>query len=230
VSLTIDRPLALSELLAEAVRLYGHRFAAAIGLGIPSGAAFLAILATPVVFDIVIIAVAFTGSYAAAARLTAGDPFWEAWAQAGLRAPVLAVLALVVAVPFAVAVTQLFLLVPAIAWLGVTGFSIPVAMLEQDPGATTWFQRVGFTLSRSLALARVEFLHAIGIAAALFLVELVLGIVLASALVGFADNGREIAIAIAQVILAPLFFIGLSVLYFEQKARALSSRPSAKPS
>ena len=230
MAVTVDRPLALSELLAEAVRLYGYRFAAAIGLGLPTGAAFLATLATPLALDIVIIAIAFTGSYAAAARLTAGDPFWEAWAQVGLRAPILAVLAVVVAVPFAVAVTQLFLLVPAVGWLGLMGFSIPVAMLEQDPGATTWFQRVGFTLSRSLSLARVEFLHAIGIAAALFLVNVVLGIVLASALAGFADNGREVAVAIAQVILAPLFFIGLSVLYFEQKARALSSRPSAKPS
>jgi hypothetical protein len=230
VSITVDRPLAMSELLAEAVRLYGHRFAAAIGLGVPTGAAFLATLVMPLALDIVVIAVAFTASYAAAARLTAGDPFWEAWAQTGLRAPVLAMLAVVVAVPFAVAVTQLFLLVPAVAWLGLMGFSIPVAMLEQDPHARNWFERVGFALSRSFALARVELLHAIGIAAALFLVDVVLGIVLASALVGFADNGREIAVAIAQVLLAPIFFLGLSVLYFEQKVRALSSRPSAKPS
>jgi hypothetical protein len=230
VSIPVDRPLALSELLAEAVRLYGHRFAAAIGLGLPTGAAFLATLVAPLALDIVIVAVVFTASYAAAARLTAGDPFREAWAQAGLRAPILAVLAVVVAVPFAVAVTQLFLLVPAVAWLGLMGFSIPVAMLEQDPQAMNLFERVGFTLSRSFTLARVELLHAIGIAAALFLVDVVLGIVLASALVGFADNGREIAIAIAQVLLAPLFFIGLSVLYFEQKVRALSSRPSAKTS
>jgi hypothetical protein len=229
LSIPVDRPLALSELLAEAVRLYGHRFTAAIGLGLPTGAAFLATLATPLALDIVILAIVFTASYAAAARLTAGDPFWEAWAQIGVRLPTLAVLAVVVAVPFAVAVTQLFLLVPAVAWLGVMGFSIPVAMLEQDPHARNWFERVGFTLSRSFMLARVELLHAIGIAAALFLVDVVLGIVLASALVGFADNGREIAVAIAQVILAPLFFLGLSVLYFEQKVRALSSRPANPP-
>lgn len=229
MSLSIDRPLALSELLAEAVRLYGHRFTAALGLGLPTGAAFLATLATPLALDIVIVAIAFTACYAVAARLTAGDPFWEAWAQAGLRVPTLAVLALIVAVPFAVAVTQLFLLVPAVAWLGLMGFSIPVAMLEQDPEARNWFERVGFTLSRSFTLARAELLHAIGVAAALFLVYVVLGIVLASALVGFADNGREIAIAIAQVILAPLFFLGLSVLYFEQRVRALSSRPANPP-
>ncbi len=229
MSVTVDRPLGLSELLAETVRLYGHRFGAAIGLGLPTGGAFLATLVTPLALDIVIVAIVFTASYAAAARLTAGDPFWEAWAQVGLRLPILVVLAAVVAVPFAVAVTQLFLLVPAVAWLGLTGFSIPVTMLERDPEEGNWFQRVGFTLSSALSLARAEPLHAIGIAAALVIAYIVLGIVLASALIGFADNGREIAIAIAQVLLAPLFFLGLSVLYFEQKVRALSSRPAKPP-
>jgi hypothetical protein len=229
VSLTINRPLGLSELLAETVRLYGHRFGAAIGLGLPTGGAFLASLVLPLALDIVVVGIAFTASYAAAARLTAGDPFWEAWAQVGLRLPILLVLMVVVAVPFAVALTQLFLLVPAVAWLGLTGFSIPVTMLERDPEEGNWFQRVGFTLSRALSLARAEPLHAIGIAAALVIVYVVLGIVLTGALVGFADNGRTIAAAIAQVILAPLFFLGLSVLYFEQKVRALSSR-RAEPS
>ena len=81
---------------------------------------------------------------------------------------------------------------------------------------------------RSLSLARVEILHAIGIVAALMLVYIVLGLVLASALIGFADNGREIAVAIAQVLLSPLLFLGLSVLYFDQNARALSSPPKPK--
>ena len=229
MSLTIDRPLGLSELLAETIRLYGHRFGAAIGLGIPIGVAFLAILATPAAVDVVIVALAFTASYAAAARVAAGDTLAEAWAQAGLRLPTLLVLALVVAVPFALAVTQLYLLLLAVAWLGLMGFSIPVAMLEQDPEGKTWFDRLGYTLFRSVSLARVEYLHAMGIAAALIIVYVVLGIVLASALVGFADNGREVAVAVAQVILAPLFFLGLSVLYFDQKMRALSSRPAKPP-
>jgi hypothetical protein len=226
VSVTVDRPLGLSELLAETVRLYGHRFGAALGLGLPTGAAYLATLVTPLALDLVIVAVAFTASYAAAARLAAGDPFWEAWAQVGLRTPILVVLGVVVAVPFAVAVTQLFLIIPAVAWLGLTGFSIPVAMLERDEEGGNWFQRVGFPLSRALSLARAEPLHAIGIVSAFVIVYIVLGIVLASALIGFADNGREVAIAIAQVILAPLFFLGLSVLYFEQKVRALFSPPA----
>jgi hypothetical protein len=223
MSVTIERPLGLSELLAETVRLYGHRFGAAIGIGIPSGAAFLATLATPTPLDVVILALAFTLSYAAAARVTAGDPLVEAFAQAGLRAPVLLVLTLVVAVPFVLAVTQLFLVVLGVAWLGLMCFSIPVAMLEQDPEARSWFERIGFALSRSVALARVEYLHAVGIVAALVLLYVVLGIVLATALVGFAENGREIAVAISQVLLAPVFFFGLSVLYYEQKVRAKAS-------
>jgi hypothetical protein len=221
--MVVDRPLGLSELLAEAVRLYGQRFWAAIGLGLPMGAAYLAGLATPVALDLLMVAIAFTGSYAAAARITLGDPFWEAWAQAAVRIPVLAVLTVVVSVPFAIALTQLYLLVPAGAWLGVTGFSVAVAMVEQDPGARTWFHRVAFTLTRSVSLARAEILHAVGIVAGLMLVYLVVGIVLVSALVGFGDNGRDVAVAIAQVVLSPLFLLGLSVLYFEQRARALSS-------
>jgi hypothetical protein len=229
MSVTIDRPLGLSELLAETIRLYGQRFRAAIGIGLPSGGAFLATLATPTVLDVAILALAFTLSYAAAARVTAGDPLVEAFAQTGLHVPVLLVLTLVVAVPFVLAVTQLFLVVLGVAWLGLMCFSIPVAMLEQDPEARNWFDRIGFALSRSVALARVEYLHAVGIGAALVLLYVVLGIVLAGALIGFAENGREIAVAIAQVVLAPVFFLGLSVLYFEQKVRALSSRP-AEPS
>lgn len=219
----IERPLGLAELLAETVRLYGDRFAAAVGLGLPIAGTFLATLVTPALLDVFIVALAFTATYAAAARVAAGDRLLEAWAQAGLRLPTLLVLSLVVALPFALAVGQLFLLILAVGWLALTGFSIPVAVLEHDPEAKNWFDRLSFALYRSAWLARVEYLHAAGIVAALVIVEVVLGIPLAAALSGFAENGREAALAITQVILAPFFFLGLSVLYFEQKARALSS-------
>jgi hypothetical protein len=38
-------------------------------------------------------------------------------------------------------------------------------------------------------------------------------------LTGFADNGNLAATVIANGVLGPFFFLGLSVLYFEQKAR-----------
>ena len=47
--------------------------------------------------------------------------------------------------------------------------------------------------------------------------------------ISFADNATRIAIAIVQVVLAPFFFLGLSVLYFEQRARAaVSSAPRTR--
>ena len=81
------------------------------------------------------------------------------------------------------------------------------------------------TVYSQIRLARAEYLHALGVIAALIIIYLVLGIGLGVALVGFADNGRLIAVALVQVVLAPFFFIGLSVLYFEQRARAAVSSP-----
>ena len=44
-------------------------------------------------------------------------------------------------------------------------------------------------------------------------------VILSLALFSFAENGRVAALAISQVVLSPFFFIGLSVLYFDQQAR-----------
>jgi hypothetical protein len=218
VSVTIDRPLGLGELLAETIRLYGERAAAALGVGAVLAAAIAVAFSTHPLVDLVLLSLAFTACYAAAARIVAGDSFTEAWAQVAVRARVLLPLALVVPVPSAIALRYLgiFGLVPFAAWLGLVGFSIPVAML----------QRVGVrgALAGSFALARNEYLHAVGVAAALVLVNLLVAIILAGLLASFADNGGVAATALAQLVLAPFFFLGLSVLYFEQTARAVSSR------
>jgi hypothetical protein len=85
--------------------------------------------------------------------------------------------------------------------------------------------RIAFSLLRSIRLARAEYLHALGVIAALIIIYLVLGIVLGVGLVGFADNAGLVAATLVQVVLAPFFFLGLSVLYFEQRARAAVSSP-----
>jgi hypothetical protein len=222
--MTIDRPLKLGELLAETVRLYGERIGAVLSLGLfVAGSLLLARATGHDVGQIAVIALAFTCSYAVAARVVAGDPAAEAWAQVGLRAPVLLVLTLVVSVPFVLGQIDPLLLIFGVAWLALVGLSIPVAMLERDPQQDSWYGRIGYSLYRAVDLARAEYLHALGIAAALVLVYLLLGPVLAVLLAGFADNGSLAATMIANGVLGPFFFLGLSVLYFEQRARALSS-------
>ena len=221
--MTIDRPLRLGEILAETVRIYGERLWPGLGIGLLVGLAYVAAGAVHAVGGVAIVAAAFTLAYAAAARLVAGDSFGEAWAQVGLRLPALAVLAFVVAVPFAVAAGYLFLVILAVGWLALTGFAIPVAMLERTPAELGWLPRLSYALQRSVTLARTQYLHAAGVAAALVLIYILVGVLLSGALSGFADNSRFAALVLVQIVLAPFFFLGLSVLYFEQQARALSS-------
>jgi hypothetical protein len=227
----IEKPLRLGEILAETTRLYGERLWAAFGIGLLAAAAFVIAFTVPDILAIVAIAVAFTACYAAAARIVAGDGLGEALAQVALRGPVLLVLTVAASVPFALAifvqagdpVARLVLLFFAVAWLVFAGFSIPVTMVER-PETSGWFSRLGRSLRRSIELARAEYFHAVGITAALVLIYGLLGPLLAALLVGFAENGRTVSFALSQVVLAPFFFLGLSVLYFEQRSRALSSR------
>ena len=221
-----NRPLRLGELIAETVRLYGERPGAALGLGAVVAGAYVLVRVTPELVDVLILAFAFTVSYAAAARLTSGDSFPEAWAQVVVRLPVLAILTFVVSVPFALAVGFLVLLIFAVLWLALSGFSIPVTMLEREADGSGLFGRLAHALSRSVGLARIEYFHAAGVAAALVLIYLVFGTLIGSALVGFADNGQVAAVALVQLVLAPFFFLGLSVLYFEQRARLAATAPS----
>jgi hypothetical protein len=218
-----DRPLKLGELLAETVSLFGQRVRAAFGLGLVYAGV---LLAAAVVHDALYYAVAaimFTVASGVAVRLVAGDTFREAWAQVLVRAPVILLLAAVVGLPFALAgfLSVLFILIAF--WLGLTAFAVPAAMVEQTRASGGPFQIVTYALERTLALAKVDYLHATGVVAALLIVNVVFGILLANLLVGFADNGEIVALALVQVVLAPFFFLGLAVLYFEQRARAAVS-------
>jgi hypothetical protein len=219
---TIERPLGLGELLAHTVELYGQRIWALVGSGCLLAASIVAARVAPIGVDLLLVGLGLTGCYGAAARLAAGDSFGEAWSQVAVRLPVLLVLGLVVAIPLALALSDIVLIIVVIAWVAFAGFSIPVAMLER-PERGAWYDQIGHALLRSVALARAEYLHALGVAAALALVWLLVGRLLAVALVGFAENGGFVAFLVVQALLGPFFFLGLSVLYFEQKARALSS-------
>src|SRR6188508_438829 len=221
-SMAVDRPLKLGELLAEAVRLYGERLWAVAGVGLfLAGALLLASLLGHLLVVIAIVAPAVTVSYSVAVRLALGDPAREAWAQAGLRAPILAPLTVVVSVPFVLGIVDVLILFFSVAWLSFVGLAIPVAMIERAPEATSWFGRIGYALTRSTDLVRVEFLHVLGVSAALVLIYALLGPLLAVLLTGFADNGSLAASVIANGVLGPFFFLGLSMLYFEQRAREL---------
>jgi hypothetical protein len=224
-----ERPLKLGELLAETIRIYGDRLRAAVGLGLVYAGTLLAAAIVHVSLYYVVTALMFTMASGVAVRLVAGDTFREAWAQVLVRFPVVLVLAAVVGLPFALAgyLSVLFILIAF--WLGLTAFAVPAAMVEQARGSASTFQTAAYALERTIVLSRLDYLHATGVVAALLIVNFVFGILLSNLLVGVADNGEIVALAIVQVVLAPFFFLGLSVLYFEQRARAAvsSARESA---
>jgi hypothetical protein len=221
---TVDRPLGLGELLAETVRLYGARFWAAIALGAVAAGTFLVAGVTPWIVDALLLSLALTFSLGAAARIVSGDSIAEAWAQVAVRLPVLLVLALVVSLPFVLSVlSYLELLLFGAAWIGLTGFAIPVCMLEADDAPGDRLRRLGYVLDRTITLARAELFHPIGVTAALILVYVLAVFALAVALGGLADTTGAPAALLIHLVVAPLFLLGLTVLYFEQKARAVSS-------
>lgn len=220
----VERPLNLGEVLAETIRVYGERFRPAIALGLVYAAVYVAVGYVPELVAIPLLALAITAAWAAATRLVAGDAFGEAWGQVAVRGPALLVFTIVASLPFALAVSQLELIVFAVAWLALTGFAVPVAVAERPEDGQAFFHRLGFGLQRSIELARVEYFHAVGVIAALVIAYIVFGILLGGLLVGFAENSGPAAGALVQVVLAPFFFLGLAILYFDQRARALSSR------
>ncbi|HEY7004249.1 MAG TPA: hypothetical protein VH281_08205 [Gaiellaceae bacterium] len=218
--MTIDRPLKLGDIFAETVRVYGERIWAVVGMGLfLAGSLLAAHVIGHVAAFIVIVALAFTAAYAVSSRVVVGDPAVEAWAQVGLRLPVLLVLTVVVSVPFVLGRVDPLLLLFGVAWLAFVGLSIPVAMLERSPEQGAWYESIAFAVNRATVLARAEYLHVLGVMAAFVIVYLVLGPLLAVVLTGFADNGSLAATVIANGVIGPFFFLGLSLLYFEQKAR-----------
>ncbi len=222
----IDKPLGLSEVLAETIRLYGERLAGAFGLGLVYTAA-TAVGALSSAIGIIVASLGFGLVLAATARLAAGDSFVEAWKQVAVRLPTLVVLSGAVAVPFVIAASYLLLIIIGAAWLALAGFAIPVAMLEREAEGQPWHARIGYAFERSVRLARTDYLHALGVNAALALIYLLVGVLLAALLRGFADNSQLVATLLTQVVLAPFFFLGLSVLYFEQRMRAVAETPQA---
>ncbi len=100
-------------------------------------------------------------------------------------------------------------------------FSIPVAVVEDAEGG--FASRVAYALRRSYEISKASYLHAVGVVAAFVIVFGLFGNILLDALRSFGDNGYIAAFLIAQGFLLPFLFLGLSVLFFEQRSRAISS-------
>lgn len=198
----------VGQLVADTIRLYGERFWRAVFVGIPpvvftAGAAFLdgpARVTFAFVAGPVLLATAHTG----AAALTPG--------RKGRLLPAF-VAGIVALLPLAISRVSVFpgIYFVALAWFAVVGLAVP-AILVEGLGLRDGFRR-------AFALARADFIHAFGAIAALAIVALLSVYALSSLLAGFGEQSIAIAALLAILMIAPIFFLGAALLYFDQVAR-----------
>jgi hypothetical protein len=202
-----ERPV--GQLVAESIRLYGRRFWQALAVGAFSGAFLLGLLALEgtarVVFAVIAGPPLLSLSYTLATVLVAPERRGSIWVAFLVGIPAF--------LPFALSRVTVFLgaVLFAFVWFALIGLAVPAVVIE-GRGAFEGFRR-------GLALARADFVHALGAIATLGILIVVSLFVLFFLLAGFGDQTLPAAALLAVLVLGPLFFIGSALLYFDQAAR-----------
>jgi len=196
----------IGQLVAESIRLYGRRFWPALVLGLPVAVADqlaldLNVLGRVLVF--VVFAPFFTLAYGTAVTLT----FPDREARGGWKTTLVAGTA--VFLPAALFFPWFAL--ASVAWLGLVGLVVPVALIEGTG--------IRESIRRATTLGRADYVHAVGSLATLVLLFWLTRIALALLLRSQADNTIRVAVFLADLVLAPLIFLGSALLYLDQAAR-----------
>lgn len=204
-----SRPAALppaertvGQVVAEAIRAYGDHFWQVIPLGFVVVGVDLASLHRSLGVQTLILwafAPLFAAAYVRAATVVREQPWtWPAFWTA-----------LVVFLPFPV-LLRLYVL-PGVVWFGLLGLAVPAAVAE----------RLGMrdALRRGWQLARADLVHAVAGLVTLGLVYFVSRYALLVLIHGFGGQGQTAAAVIADLVLAPLVFVGAVLLYEDQAAR-----------
>jgi hypothetical protein len=211
---TDSRPAALppgertvGQLVAESIRIYGDRFVRCLAVGAPP--ALLAVVTVHVSRLVgILLAPTVYGALLSASFVAACVIVLES--RPGARQLVRAWLVgwvVFAPVPFLV----LAFVLPALAWLAALGLVVPVLVVERPP------LRQAFR--RAWALARADYVHALGSLATLAIVVFLTQSVLAFVLRGAGGAAVDTAFVLANVVISPLLFIGSALLYVDQAAR-----------
>ena len=192
----------VGQVVAESIRLYGDRFWAVLPLGLAFVGVDLASLHRSVGVQTLVLwafAPVFAAAYVRAASIVSGRPPTRAAFAAGL----------LLFLPFPVLV-RLYVL-PGVAWLALVGLAVPAAVVER--------LGVWAALRRGWQLGRADPVHAVGGLAALALVYAVSRTMLLVLLHTQGGQTQVIAAVLADLVLAPLVFLGGALLYADQAAR-----------
>ena len=202
----------VGQLVAETLRLYGRRFWLALPLGLSLALVNQVAAERSIAEQVVILcagAPLLTLSYVAAAAIAAEvRPDGRTIATA-VAAGVVAFLP----VPF---LTRIYVL-PGIAWLALVGLVVPAVVVER--------RTIPNAFGRAIALARADYLHALGSLATLVITFALTRLMLGFLLRDTGDQTERVAAFLADVVLSPILFLGAALLYFDQAARVVVSGP-----
>ena len=208
----------IGQLVAETIRFYAGRFWPSLALGLLPGITFYAgsffggVTAALIVSGVA--TVAYTLSFVGGSVLVGG-------VQPTTRRLLQAVgIGLVVYLPvflFA-GLFALIGLIPAILWLGLVGMIVPALVIEDlTPRAA---------VSRGLSLNAVDGMHAFGSVATLLILTLLVSVVMSLLIRTGSGQTVRLAVTLARIVVTPVLFIGLALLYYDQAARwELKSAP-----
>jgi hypothetical protein len=197
----------VGQLIAETIRFYGHRFWAALPLGLA--------LAVADQFAVHRSIGEQTLVFWAATPLFAGT-FVYACALVHREKPTATVVALALLIYLPFPALRAVYLLPAVAWFAFIGMAVPAALVER----LDWRA----ALARGRQLGTADYVHALGSLAALVIVVGIAEQTLTVLLRTQGDTSQRIALALADVVLSPLLYLGGALLYLDQAARVGSRR------
>jgi len=196
----------VGQLVAESIRLDGRHFLHALPLGVVVAAVNqLTVGVDRTAAGAILLAAApvFSAAYAYACRLEARTGTTRrSWLIAIAVGSLIWIPAALLFPWFALA---------AVLWLALVGMAVPAAMNEGTSFTAS--------LRRGLELGRADYVHAAGSLATLVILFFLMRVGLALLLESQADNTVRTAIFLADVVLAPLLFLGGAILYVDQEAR-----------
>jgi hypothetical protein len=203
----------VGQLVAETLKLYGDRFWIVVPVGLPLAVVDQITVGQETATSIAVFALAaplFSAAYAYACRVVSGRATTRrAWLVA-------------IGAGSAVFVPAAFLLpwfsLAAVIWLALFGFVVPATMIE-GRGPVAAFRR-------TVEVARGDIVHAIGGLATLVLLYGITQRALLQLLHSQADNTARASVLLADIVLAPLLFIGPALLFTDLAARVGTTRQS----
>jgi hypothetical protein len=107
-------------------------------------------------------------------------------------------------------------LLPAVFWLGLFGFVVPVSVIEGR-----------LSYRRAYELARSDLVHSVGSLATLALVGLLSAYVVFFTLRSAGTAALRASAFVSVLVISPILFLGAALLYFDQAARVPKRRSDA---